>query len=117
MNPVLPSVHGSCPQRVRVRESVATVHVMVCGEVDLCTAPALEDVLEGHLGRGQQVIVDLSQVAFADGSALRVLLRACRRDPDLQLFAPSRSVRRLLRLAGVSLPHYAAEVFGHPGAH
>jgi anti-sigma B factor antagonist len=50
--------------------------VTLSGEVDLHTAPALEQALEGVLGLGgTSVALDLADVSFVDSTTLGVLLR------------------------------------------
>ncbi len=50
--------------------------VTLTGEVDLHTAPALEQALEGAVGLGgTSVAVDLAEVTFIDSTTLEVLLR------------------------------------------
>jgi anti-anti-sigma factor len=56
-----------------VRRSDAGTVVTVAGELDLATAPELEEALANA---GGQVTVDLSATTFADPAALRVLLAA-----------------------------------------
>jgi anti-sigma B factor antagonist len=50
--------------------------VTLTGEVDLYTAPALEQSLEGVVALGgTSVAVDLAEVTFVDSTTLEVLLR------------------------------------------
>ncbi len=97
-------VDDSRPAQIRVHLTSRTAHVEVSGELDLSGAPALAQALAEHLGGPRQVLVDMSQVVFADCAALGVLLNAYGADPTLRLFAPSRPVLRLLRLAEVTIP-------------
>ena len=81
-----------------VRRSDAGTVVTVAGELDLATAPELEQALADADG---QVTVDLSATTFADPSALRVLLAA--RADGVHLRVRPRGggqVARLLALTG-----------------
>jgi anti-anti-sigma factor len=50
--------------------------VLVRGELDLATAPDLEEVVSERLDAGQDVTVDLRELEFMDSSGLRVLVSA-----------------------------------------
>jgi anti-sigma B factor antagonist len=56
------------------------VHVVALGgEIDLHTAPRLDEALFGAIGEGaQRVLVDLAGTTFVDSTVLGVLLRAHR---------------------------------------
>ncbi len=87
----------------------AEVRVSLVGELDLYTAPALEDRLQGLAFTSRVVRLDLSKLDFIDSSGLRVLIRALQdaRDdgralqiePDISI-----NVKRALNL--VSLDRY-----------
>lgn len=82
--------------------AVATI-VVVSGELDLSTAPWLEEQL-GHCQRaGISVIVDLEQVEFMDAAGLRVLVSAAERSgPDRFAVTPGPpQVQRLFDLTGM----------------
>jgi anti-sigma B factor antagonist len=81
-----------------VRRSDAGTVVAVSGELDVATAPELEQALADAEG---QVTVDLSATTFADPAALRVLL-AARADGVRIRVLPRRGgqVARLLALTG-----------------
>lgn len=50
--------------------------VTATGEVDMYTAPTLEQALDGVIGLGgTSVVLDLCEVTFADSTLLSVLLR------------------------------------------
>jgi anti-sigma B factor antagonist len=44
------------------------------GELDLATAPELEQILDERLATGDQVVVDLRGLEFMDSSGVRVLI-------------------------------------------
>lgn len=52
--------------------------VRVAGELDMQTAPALEQALAEGVGRGGPVLVDLSGVTFMDSTAIHVLVRTAK---------------------------------------
>ncbi|OEU86319.1 hypothetical protein DB35_13690 [Streptomyces abyssalis] len=77
--------------------------LVLAGELDLDSvqeiAPALDDALAAQPGG---LVVDLSQVAFADSSALNLLLRTHTRT-SLHLGGPlSPFVERLFEVTGIS---------------
>jgi anti-anti-sigma factor len=57
-----------------LRHDGAWLVVAVAGEVDMATAPQLEDCLTDH--QDTDVIVDLSRVGFLDSSGINVLVSA-----------------------------------------
>jgi anti-sigma B factor antagonist len=76
------------------------------GEIDLLTAPRLEEALEAALRPGRLVVVDLNAVTFMDSTGLRTLLQAHRgaagTGGGLAIdAAPGGAAARLLDLAGV----------------
>ncbi len=83
------------------------VVVAVVGDVDLATAPGMEECLSTQLAAGRvRLVLDLSQVAFMGSVGLRVvlsLLQASRqKGGDLRLCAAQPGVAKLLRVAGAS---------------
>lgn len=67
----------------------------VAGDLDMATAPHLEDVctrVSDHLA------IDLSAVRFIDSSGLRALFAVNQSTSPMALVAPSAVVRRLLTL-------------------
>jgi len=51
-------------------------HLTLRGELDLATAPELEQLVNEHLDAGQEVVVDLRSLEFMDSSGIRVLVAA-----------------------------------------
>lgn len=81
--------------------------VAVTGEVDIATAPALQNAIEAaaeqHAG---DVVVDVSGVEFIDSSGMNVFVR-CYKPLDsagraLILRGASASVRRALEVGGIT---------------
>src|SRR5947207_6810128 len=76
---------------------VATAHrgrPAVRGALDLLSTPALEAWLTAF--DGQFTEIDLSGVTLFDSCALRVLLSARRRQPNIRIVAPSAAVLKVL---------------------
>ena len=80
--------------------------VVPTGELDLATAPALEDALALAFEAGAaRVVLDLRELEFIDSSGLRTLLTARRRAEEARaqfsLVAGHRGLERTLEIAGV----------------
>jgi anti-anti-sigma factor len=73
------------------------------GEIDIATVDQLGQSLDGLLGSCAALTVDLAGVTFIDSLGLRALVRAANHfGPDnFVLKSPPRSVRKLVRLAGL----------------
>ena len=77
------------------------------GELDIATAPDLEAALNERLDAGQDVVVDLRELAFLDSTGLRVLVashaRAVGGDASFVIVRPldGAPIRRILAIAGV----------------
>ena len=76
------------------------------GELDLYTSPALRDSLESLVAQGTtRVVVNLADVAFADSTAMAVLVGAMKllraAGGELVLESPQPPVVRLLKLTGL----------------
>ena len=76
------------------------------GEVDLHTAPKVEDAIE-RASRADDVgavVVDVGGVAFMDSTALSTLMRSKdslqQRGISLRLAAPSKAVERIFSVTG-----------------
>jgi len=84
--------------------------VQAAGEVDLYTAPELDQALKQAARRGiRAVIVDLTNIAYLDSAGLSTLLRAQRelsgRDAALYVIAPpgTPGVRRALEITRLDM--------------
>lgn len=80
--------------------------VVVEGEVDLATSPALEQEIERHDHDDRRPLrLDLASVGFLDSSGLGVLLqtrdRLAANDRDLTIVAPSGPAMRAIELTGL----------------
>src|SRR4051794_23098977 len=93
----------SSPFEVTLTESAGSVHVKLRGELDISTAPRLEEDLRRAEADGPAVImVDLSGLDFMDSTGLRLLisadLRAREAGRRLVLVQGNEMVQRVLRL-------------------
>jgi anti-anti-sigma factor len=81
---------------VEVDETLTAIVARVSGEIDLGSAPQLEE----HLAHtdGKPLLVDMSHVTFLDSSGLSALLRLRARANSLRVINPSEPVAQLLRL-------------------
>jgi len=82
--------------------------IVIHGEQDIYTAPALRERLEQGLGAESGLIIDLAAATFLDSSILGALLEARRRAHDSGLgFAvalgetPEPGVQRILEITGL----------------
>jgi anti-sigma B factor antagonist len=80
--------------------------VTATGEVDMYTAPTLEQALDGVIGLGgTSVVLDLSEVTFVDSTLLSVLLRYRDRLTDLGgqlvIVTDDRRIRRTFEITGL----------------
>jgi anti-sigma B factor antagonist len=78
--------------------------IIVEGDLDLASAPALREILHHRIDNGEvHLVLDLSKLDFLDSSGLGVLVGAARRvrtelGGTVTLLSPSASVLRLLEL-------------------
>jgi anti-sigma B factor antagonist len=92
--------------RVETRDEGRAALVVVAGELDLASSPALEDEFERiATSPPELVIVDLRQLEFMDSTGLSVLVKANQRaGEDGRRFALAGGppqVQRLLHMTGV----------------
>jgi len=77
--------------------------LVLVGEIDSHTAPALGERLSGA---PENLVVDLAGVSFIDSSGLRILVEAHQlrsgADASLTLRSPSAAVQRLLEISGLA---------------
>lgn len=94
------------PIGVKLHPGESSATLVVGGEIDLATAPALREQLLGLVGEGYEHIeVDLDGVDFCDSTGLGVFVGAHRRlraiDGTLVLTHAQRSVRHLFEVSGL----------------
>jgi len=80
--------------------------VSLGGEIDLYTAPKLEDALAGLTASGaRRVVIDLAGAAFIDSTVLGVLLNALTRldagGGELLLVSDDRRILKILEVTGL----------------
>ncbi len=87
----------------RVTEEQGVLVVALEGDVDLETSPQARKLLLDAVGRGRDVLVDLSGVSYLDSSGVASLVEAFQRarkgESDFGLVCVSESARRVLELA------------------
>jgi anti-sigma B factor antagonist len=88
---------------IGVKHRTGTVVLVLHGELDLASAPALQQQLEAAAATGvRRILVDLSDLHFIDSTGLQVLLYADRRlreeGRELLLTPGPRGVQRLFEL-------------------
>jgi anti-sigma B factor antagonist len=118
------------PFEVAAEELGGVRVIAVSGELDLNTAPQLEERLEAALAAGGSgLLLDLSGCEFIDSTGIGLIVRAWQRldaDPDsdgegrFALCGLSDQVRRLLEITGLqsSIPTYRSRdeaLAGLPG--
>lgn len=83
------------------------VVVSVSGELDMATAPQLQDQISDLLEKGRtRLVFDLAEVSFCDSTGLSVFVRAKNSTDDagggtVRLAAPQRGVLRILEVSGL----------------
>ncbi|MGI5211424.1 STAS domain-containing protein [Plantactinospora sp. CA-290183] len=91
---------------VRTEQRGEMAVVSVGGELDMATAPQLQDQITDLLEKGQtRLVFDLSDLTFCDSTGLSVFVRA-RNSADeaggvVRLAAPRRGVLRILEVSGL----------------
>ncbi|MFY1688599.1 STAS domain-containing protein [Plantactinospora sp. WMMB782] len=91
---------------VHTEERSDVVVVSVAGELDMATAPQLQDQITDLLEKGRnRLVFDLAELTFCDSTGLSVFVRA-RNSADeaggtVRLAAPRRGVLRILEVSGL----------------
>jgi anti-sigma B factor antagonist len=95
------------PFSISVDDQTAPTLIAVAGELDIATAPALEDVLMARLDGGGHVLLDLRGLDFMDSTGVRVIVAAHRVAQEhegrfaLVRTPPDGAVGRVLRISGL----------------
>jgi anti-anti-sigma factor len=91
---------------VQTEQHGDVVVLSIAGELDMATAPQLQDQITDLLDSGQnRLVLDLSDVSFCDSTGLSVFVRAKNSCDEIggevRLAAPQRGVRRILEVSGL----------------
>jgi anti-sigma B factor antagonist len=91
---------------LKVQQDGGRATIAVTGEIDLTSAPQLDDQVMSLIdGGASTIVIDLSGVSFMDSTGLRVLLKASKllvgAGGALELKDPSEPVQRLLEVSGL----------------
>lgn len=97
---------NSVPIEVDVQRDGDTVVLLLAGEVDLTTAPAVSDVLGSVVDPDtRQVVLDLTGVGFLDSSGLALTVALYRdlgpRDGVVTVRNANTTVRKIFSLTGI----------------
>lgn len=95
------------PSSFEVRTELDTqrARVIAAGELDLSTAPRLEQEVEGALARGaREVTIDLQRITFIDSSGLRLFIvlneRAGAEEWTLRMTSPAGRAAAIFEITG-----------------
>ena len=95
---------GDAPFTLHVEGREDAVRLVATGELDPTTAPSVAAILKQH--RGDDVVVDLAAVSFADSSIVRALVEerhhAALAGRRFGIAGASPRVRRSFELSGVA---------------
>jgi anti-sigma B factor antagonist len=88
------------------REAQGRTVVSVGGEVDVYSAPGLDDQLTGLIDAGHsRIVVDLSDVEFLDSTGLGVIVKALKRirehEGSLDLVVSDERIFKVFRITGL----------------
>jgi anti-sigma B factor antagonist len=94
---------GTRPEHEHFNVEIGTDGALVVlGDIDIATGPALEEAIAQHDTRSGSIVIDLAGVDFIDSSGLRTLLGASTRaraaDRHVTLRSVGPEVSRLLDL-------------------
>jgi anti-anti-sigma factor len=97
---------GAPPFRLEQETTDGRRRVAVSGEIDMQTAPALEDALNEACTLRATIELDLHEVSFIDSTGIRAILAAkasCAENNVELLMVPSRhqAPRRVFELSGL----------------
>jgi anti-sigma B factor antagonist len=99
-------VTTSEPLSIRETREGAVHRLIPIGELDLATAPLLENAFSAALRDEQtdMIVMDLTELSFMDSTGIRLLVQmhgACQAADRLRVINGSRAVERILDISGV----------------
>jgi len=94
--PQIPSVFG-----IEHRRTGTTVHLLVSGGLDLCTASLLRAAHVRVEPACEVLVLDLSAVTFLDSSGLHALIDICDGDAPRVRIILSRAAARIIDICGL----------------
>lgn len=91
---------------VQTEQRGDVVVVSIAGELDMATAPQLQDQITDQLDKGHsRLVFDLAELSFCDSTGLSVFVRAKNSSDEagglVRLAAPQRGVLRILEVSGL----------------
>jgi anti-anti-sigma factor len=91
---------------LRVVHSDSRVHIAPVGELDIASAPQLEEaVAQATAGPVAELVLDLRELTFMDSTGLRALaqanLKAEQAGTALSIWRGSRQIERVLEISGL----------------
>jgi len=91
---------------LRVVRSDGQTCIAPCGELDIATAPQLEEaVSEATQGAVAELVLDLRELTFMDSTGLRALaqanVKAQQAGTALSIWRGSRQIERVLEISGL----------------
>jgi anti-sigma B factor antagonist len=104
------AVRGNVPRMARFEvqrhDDTSTVHLALRGDLDLYSAPALDDALVALEGeKWPRVVIDLRALEFVDSAGLRLIVRtqarAVQDGRELVLVRGGETVQRVFTLTGL----------------
>ena len=94
------------PLAIDIESHGDAVLLVLRGDLDLATAPALRDALADVIAGDARIVVDLQAVEFLDSAGLGMLIsgrkRARTAGGDLELVCSSRRVLRPIEITGLT---------------
>jgi anti-sigma B factor antagonist len=93
------------PLEIHSSSQAGGARLELCGELDIGSAPLLEDAAERVFAEhARGLVVDLSDVSFVDSTGLRILIalndRAAKEGCALTLVAPPEPARSVFHITG-----------------